>query len=194
MTQIYYSALTGGFYLDDVHGTLGDPASTVPVDAVEITDAEHAALLVAEQSGQEIVSDGSGNPVAQDPALPLLNDAKAAAKAEVDAAAETARLQFITGGAGQAMTYELKHQEALALQDDSSPESANYPLLNACIGADGATLSDVASTIIATRNLWVVTATTIEGTRRTAKTAITNAAVHAAITTIMAGLSWPNPS
>jgi len=194
MTQLYYSETTGGFYSDEIHGILGDPASTVPVDAVAITAAEHAALISAEQSGQVIVADGSGNPVAQAPALPSLDGAKATASAEVDAQAETARLQFMTGGVGQAMTYQLKYEEALAYAADASPDPLEYPFLVACIGADGASPSAVASTVIAARNLWEIAATTIEGTRRSAKMAITSAADHASITTIIDGLSWPAAS
>lgn len=62
-----FSAQTGGFYLPELHG------DTVPTDAVEITDEEHAALLAAQAVGQVITAGADGKPVAQ--ARPALTGA-----------------------------------------------------------------------------------------------------------------------
>lgn len=161
-----------------------------------VSDRRGQKYWLADRSDHVITELGVEPPAGaldERPPLPL-TDVKAQAFATTDGAAEAARLQFITDGVGQAMTYQLKHDEALALQDDGSPNPANYPLLAACIGTDGATLSDVAATVISTRNLWVIAASEIEGTRRSAKMAIADAVDHAAINLIIAGLSWPNPS
>ena len=55
---MYYSKATGGFYDRSIHG------DAVPVDAVEITAEEHAALLEAQSNGQQIGADETGYPVA----------------------------------------------------------------------------------------------------------------------------------
>ncbi|WP_368639452.1 hypothetical protein ABRZ04_10455 [Castellaniella ginsengisoli] len=56
-----YSASTGGFYSREING------DNIPADAVEITAADHAALLQGQTDGQRIVSDESGRPVLADP-------------------------------------------------------------------------------------------------------------------------------
>lgn len=61
---MYYASTTGGFYDTLLHGT------KIPPDAVEITPAQHAALLAAQSAGKRIVADANGYPVAQDPPPP----------------------------------------------------------------------------------------------------------------------------
>jgi len=53
-----YAQSSGGMYLR------GDSA---PTDSVEITEAEHAALLAGQLTGKRIVADASGKPVLADP-------------------------------------------------------------------------------------------------------------------------------
>jgi len=55
--MLYYSKSTGGFYDTAIHGD-------IPANAVEITEAEHAALLAAQASGQSIQAGEDGRPVA----------------------------------------------------------------------------------------------------------------------------------
>lgn len=59
-----FSKSTGGFYTASIHG------AAIPPDAVEITPAQHAALLAAQAAGKRIVADASGYPIAQDPPPP----------------------------------------------------------------------------------------------------------------------------
>lgn len=66
---MYFSASTGGFYDPDIHG------SNIPVDAVEITAEDYAALLDAQSQGKIIKANSKGKPVAADPPLPSGNDA-----------------------------------------------------------------------------------------------------------------------
>lgn len=54
---MYYSKQTGGFYDRAIHG------ENIPDDAVEITKAEHTALLAGQAEGMRIVSDFNGFPV-----------------------------------------------------------------------------------------------------------------------------------
>lgn len=61
---MFYSKSTGGFYTSEIHG------DNIPDDAVEITEAEHAALLEWQSQGKVIVADESGRPILQDPPPP----------------------------------------------------------------------------------------------------------------------------
>ena len=61
---IFYSAKQNGFYAREIHG------DNIPADAVEITEAEHAALIEGQSLGKRIVADASGRPILQDPPPP----------------------------------------------------------------------------------------------------------------------------
>ena len=83
-----FAKSTVGFYDPAIHG------SVIPPDAVEITPAQHAALLAAQAAGKRIVPDANGYPVAQDPPPPpaptaeqIRADRVAAVYAHMDAAA-----------------------------------------------------------------------------------------------------------
>lgn len=58
--MLFFSKSTGGFYDREIHG------EGVPSDAVEISEAQHAALLAGQSHGKLIVADASGAPVLQD--------------------------------------------------------------------------------------------------------------------------------
>lgn len=58
---MFYSKSTGGFYDTAIHG------DNIPADAVEITAAEHQALIDGQAAGKRIISDANGNPVLSDP-------------------------------------------------------------------------------------------------------------------------------
>lgn len=74
---MFYSAKTGGFYIRDIHG------DNIPSDAVEITEAEHAALLEGQSQGKRIVADENGYPILQDPPPPTAEQIMARMKARV---------------------------------------------------------------------------------------------------------------
>jgi hypothetical protein len=61
--SIFYSALTNGFYVTGIHGTMPD-------DAVPISDERHAELMEGQMTGLEIRADEHGEPVAAEPAPP----------------------------------------------------------------------------------------------------------------------------
>ena len=63
--KVFYSELACGFFLDHIN------IQGIPPDAVEITPAQHAALLAAQSAGKRIVADANGYPVAQDPPPPM---------------------------------------------------------------------------------------------------------------------------
>ena len=64
MSKIFYSAGTGGFYLEELHGM------NMPADVVEISADEHAALLAGQSSGKMVGAGEGGRPVLVDPPPP----------------------------------------------------------------------------------------------------------------------------
>lgn len=63
---MFYSKSTNGFYTREIHG------DNIPADAVEITEAEHAALIEGQSMGKRIVTDENGRPILQDPPPPTI--------------------------------------------------------------------------------------------------------------------------
>lgn len=99
-----------------------------------------------------------------------LDGRRAALCAGVDLAAEAFRGQFLTPGAGQAMTYQRKEAEARAWSEDADP--ASFPFLALEASATGATIADVAASVIAAADQWALIGAAIEGARLGAKKAI----------------------
>lgn len=61
---MFYSKQACGFYDTAIHGY------NIPPDAVEITEAEHAALLEGQSQGKQITADENGHPILVDPPAP----------------------------------------------------------------------------------------------------------------------------
>lgn len=75
---MFYSARTGGFYDRTIHG------ASIPADAVQITDAEHQALLNGQSAGKRIVADNNGYPMLADPPPPTAEQLRATAVADIE--------------------------------------------------------------------------------------------------------------
>lgn len=109
MEKIYYSSSTRGFYSASVHGArtimvpdpnfvpgdgqtvedaplveMDNPDCMLPVDAVEISDDDHMALLQAQSEGKVIKADADGKPVAADTEPPTNEQLATAVRAERD--------------------------------------------------------------------------------------------------------------
>lgn len=131
-------------------------------------------------------------------ARPVLDlaEVKQQLRRAVDEAAETERLKYITAGAGQAMTYQRKveearrHQTAVAAEEEIDP--ANYPLLAASIGIDGPDLAAVAAVVLTMDAAWAQIGAAIEATRLAAKQAIEDAEGEPAARA-SAAAEWPQP-
>lgn len=96
---MFYSASTGGFYDEAIHGsrsidiidpswvrpkvngapdmdaipptiTIANAASKIPVDSVSLTPEQYASLLAGQSEGKVIVPDERGFPVLQEPPAP----------------------------------------------------------------------------------------------------------------------------
>lgn len=115
-----------------------------------------------------------------------LEPVRDAMRAQVDAEAEAFRLRFITPGAGQAITYLRKEQEAAAYLADPG---ATVPILAAEAAAIGMTVADLAQEVADASAQWLAIGTAIEARRRAAKKAIADATTIAEIHTA-ATVDW----
>lgn len=87
---MFYSKSTNGFYDIAIHG------GNIPEDAVEITSAEHAALLQAQSEGKLIMATAQGSPIAVLPIPPTLPEIKSAKLAQLTAAYNAAIQHGVT--------------------------------------------------------------------------------------------------
>jgi hypothetical protein len=70
----FYSKTTNGFYDSAIN-------TTMPSDAVAVTDATYASLMAAQASGDTIGPDANGNPIATAPPAPTLAQVQASSLA-----------------------------------------------------------------------------------------------------------------
>lgn len=124
--------------------------------------------------------------------IPSLDSVKAGLKARIDSLAETERLQYITDGVGQAMTYQQKSAEATAYLAATNPVASDYPMLSAEVGTTGETLADVATVIKAAFEQWQMIGAAIEKVRLSAKKAISDAETSEAAHAIFDAVIWPS--
>ncbi|UHD45345.1 hypothetical protein LUX29_20510 [Aureimonas altamirensis] len=116
---------------------------------------------------------------------------KAALSQAIDDRAEAERLRWITPGAGQAMTYARKVEEAKAVQSATSPKAADYPMLAASIGLDGKTIKEVADTILEMDAAWATVGAAIEKRRLQLKHNVVNAEDGSALDSVDPNSGWP---
>jgi hypothetical protein len=105
-----------------------------------------------------------------------LSGPKADAKQRIDVDAETFRLNFITPGSGQSMTYEEKYQEAMAFLANPNIDEEHIPHIVLEIGITAPTKQGVAEVIVGMRNQWKLLSAKIDAARLAAKKAVDEAA------------------
>lgn len=119
-----------------------------------------------------------------------------AARGRIEAAAEAARLRFMTAGSGKALAYEAKRQEVARYALDQAPDPAAYPFAAAEAAAIGSTLADVIATWRARASLWAdQIGPAIEGLEQGSKRAV-DLAVQARDASALAAaesIAWPSP-
>jgi hypothetical protein len=127
---------------------------------------------------------------------------KARLVAQVNEDAENCRLQYITPGAGMAMTYQEKFSQAQAVDalgqataNALTPEerAAQYPTLSASVGLEAATLWDCAQLVITRYEAFAALSAVIETARIGGKLAISNASDAAAAQAAYEAITWPSP-
>lgn len=85
--KIYYSAKTGGFYVEGIH-------AEIPDDAVSVSEKMHTRLMEGQAAGKRIVADERGKPRLADPEGPTEEQAAVTARRRRNAllAASDARM------------------------------------------------------------------------------------------------------
>lgn len=159
--------------------TMPNPACKIPADAVEITEAEHVALLEEQSTGKIIDADMDGRPVAVNPPPLPMADAIAGALKEIDATAGEARGRYITIAPGQEATYLIKASQA-ATYAAAGYTGAVPGLVQAEVDATGSTAQQATDAILAQQAAWEYKAAQIESARRRGKVTVAAAATNAA--------------
>lgn len=109
---------------------------------------------------------------------------------EIDMAAENRRLDFITPGAGQSATYDVKATEAEAIARGATPDVAVHPFVVKEAAALGKTATARAAEIVATQAAWFAIGSDIEAARQGAKAAVTQAKGNEATMRAAAVVDW----
>ena len=100
-------------------------------------------------------------------------NARTLAMERIDRLACEARARYITTGAGQEATYQIKADEAAGYIAAGRPaDTSSWPLLSAEASATGITVNELADTVIATRQQWISLAAMIESRRMGGKALI----------------------
>ncbi len=183
---IFYSPITNGFYVDGIHASFPD-------DAVEIDDQLYKDLLEGQSQGGQIAF-ANGLPAIALPVPIPLDQIKTTLKASIDRDAEACRLKYITPGAGQAMTYQQKSDEAARYLAATSPSDADYPLLSGEVGVTAEDIAGVAAVIDAAFRQWQSIGSAIEAVRLRAKRDIDLAPDADAARAVFDTIAWPAPS
>ena len=109
------------------------------------------------------------------------------AKRDIDRAAEQARLRHITPGAGQAMIYQEKAEQAADFVAAGYPaNTSGFPLIQTEMDAMQYTKEEAADSILAQRTAWITLGAAIEQVRLAGKKAITDAGSLENIETVRA--------
>lgn len=143
-------------------------AGSWPEDAVEIPLELYHAVVSNRPGDKDMVPGPDGLPMLVSRAGLTLDDVKAAAKSDIDAAAGEARGRYITVAAGQEATYVLKAQRAAEFK------AAGYtgtvpPMVKAEADATGETPQQAADRILAEQYAWELIGADIERVRRSGK-------------------------
>jgi hypothetical protein len=171
-----------------VNSVSTDPSSLFPIDCI----------LVETSLPVEMGWAYDGETLA--PYVPALDDVKAQLIRRIDADAERARQRFITGGAGQGLTYREKIDQALAVLDlgeeaanaMSGPDAiAQFPVLAASIGIDADTLHAAATLVVNKYEAWSSISGAIERMRLGTKRQIQQATDAAAAQAAYEAVTWP---
>jgi len=116
-----------------------------------------------------------------------LSEQQTETKNEIDYIAGQKRLQYITNGPGQELTYSAKLADARAYILAGYPTDVTpYHWVSAEAGATGATPTQVADFIVYTGHTWETVGSQIEGARQAAKIAVNAATSVTEIRTALA--------
>lgn len=140
----------------------------------------------------------AGSVVITHSAIPL-DQIKTALKAQIDDEAEKRRGIYLTLGSGMAMTYQEKFAQATAANKlgetacnamTAESRAATFPLLDASVGIEAASLWDVSQLVLQRYAAFAAVARAIEQTRLSVKKAISDASDEAAARAAREALTW----
>lgn len=104
---------------------------------------------------------------------------------EIDNISENQRLKYITGGVGQALTYQEKSEQASDYIVAGSPiDLTPYPFIQAEVNATGKDSTTAANDILSAQSLWISKGSSIEEYRIKAKIDLLNATLSSDIDNI----------
>lgn len=177
-----------------------DDCSFIPKEAVEITEDQWKELLESPNQRKWV----AGKLVELTSTKPI-SEIKKQLKQQVDMAAESERLKYITSGVGQSMTYQEKYNQAVeyskkyiahkqAPDNVAEPNVDDYLLLKAGLGIDGNTPIEVAETVTRSFAIWQQIGAAIEAKRLETKALIDEAEDAAEAKSIFDTVKWPSPS
>lgn len=168
-------------YAASVRGFFPDDTQTLPPDAVDVPDQQHAALL-AEQTatGKVIVPGPGGFPILADPPTPTLADRVAALVRQIDADADA----IYTAALGSRATEYAEAEAQAQAFKDAGYAGAAPAYVQAWADAKGQTAQWAADDILATAAAWRAAQTAIRANRLARKEAARNAADVAALATV----------
>ncbi len=166
------------------------PAFATSIAPPDIAEQQEAVFNGTDWTVTDIPAAPPPPPV---PPPPALSDLKLRAKYTINAAAENARLAYITAGSGQAMVYREKVDEARALQTDTYISPDHYPLLSAEIGITASTLQEIAVVVLSRHAAWLNAAASIETIRQKAKKDIDAATDENTVAQIVSAVVWTTP-
>lgn len=126
---------------------------------------------------------------------------KSELRKKVDDDAERERLRYITPGAGMAMTYQEKKDQAVAViamgeaAANALPNNGaqEFPTLSASVPVEASSLYAAAQVVIARYEAWAAISRGIELARMNGKKSISDASDAAAAQAAYEAITWPNP-
>lgn len=120
-----------------------------------------------------------------------LDAAKAAARDEIDARAETLRNAVLTPGAGQMAAYQEKERQARVMLADPTPTEEEYPDIFNEIGITADSAGEVAMAVLAASERWRAYGRLVERARLAGKKAVGAASDLADILEARDAVVWP---
>jgi hypothetical protein len=159
-------------------GVLASDGRYIPAEQANLDYQAYLAWIAA------------GHTASADPQL-VIEAVRTVAKRAIDLAADARRLALLPAGPSSLMLNLLRYQEAALAHVDGLPIGANYPVINAEVGHNGATLADVAVNVLAEQAALKIALAAIEAVRQVTRDAVTAASTPSAVAAVLAAISWP---
>lgn len=172
---MFYSANQKAFYHPAIHAAM-------PQDAVEITDARYAELILGQEQGRAIVPDEKGKPILAPIAAPSIEQVRAQAMGAMEAWITQFLASFTAGvPAAELASWPVKAERARAHLGDT-PQS--MILSEAAITGEDA--GALAQKIVAKADAYEAIIARVTGLRRATEAGIENAQTPEAVAAVLA--------